>query len=232
MGILARFGFSTWQQWLPGIVTLRSYQRASFKHDFFAGLALAAILVPVGMGYAQASGLPAIYGLYATIVPLLVYALFGPSRIMVLGPDSTLAAVIGALILPLAGGNIEHAVALAGALAILSGIFCLIIGLFGLGLIADLLSKPIRIGFLNAIACTVIIGQLPKLLGFSVPGGDLLIKLQQIAQAVVHGKVHALALWIGFLSLASILLLKHFRPKWPGILFIVVLATVLSAGFN
>ena len=210
---------------------LRSYQLASFKHDFFAGLALAAILVPVGMGYAQASGLPAIYGLYATIVPLLVYALLGPSRIMVLGPDSTLAAVIGALILPLAGSNIEHAVALAGALAILSGAFCLVIGLFRLGLIADLLSKPIRIGFLNAIACTVVIGQLPKLLGFSVPAGSVLIKVQQIAHALANRQVHTLSLLIGFLSLASILLLKRYRPKWPGMLFVVVLTTALSAGF-
>lgn len=232
MAILARAGLSTWQQWLPGLATLRSYQRASFKHDFFAGLALAAILVPVGMGYAQASGLPAIFGLYATIVPLLVYALFGPSRIMVLGPDSTLAAVIGALILPLAGPNVEHAVALAGALALLSGAFCLVIGLFGLGLIADLLSKPIRIGFLNAIACTVIIGQLPKLLGFSVPSGHLLIKMQQIAQAVGNGQAHALALLIGVASLVIILLLKRYRPRWPGILFVVVVATVLSTGFK
>ena len=211
---------------------LRSYQLASFKHDFFAGLALAAILVPVGMGYAQASGLPAIYGLYATIVPLLVYALLGPSRIMVLGPDSTLAAVIGALILPLAGSNIEHAVALAGALAILSGAFCLVIGLFRLGLIADLLSKPIRIGFLNAIACTVVIGQLPKLLGFSVPAGSVLIKVQQIAHALANRQAHTLSLLIGFLSLASILLLKRYRPKWPGMLFVVVLTTTLSACFS
>ena len=94
MAILASTALKTWHQWLPGIATLRSYQLASLKHDFFAGLALAAILVPVGMGYAQASGLPAIYGLYATIVPLLVYALLGPSRIMVLGPDSTLAASV------------------------------------------------------------------------------------------------------------------------------------------
>lgn len=231
MAIVTSSGQKAWHRWLPGVATLRSYQRASFKHDFFAGLALAAILVPVGMGYAQASGLPAIYGLYATIVPLLVYALLGPSRIMVLGPDSTLAAVIGALILPLAGSNIEHAVALAGALALLSGAFCLVIGLFGLGLIADLLSKPIRIGFLNAIACTVIIGQLPKLLGFSVPSGDLLIKVQQIAQAIENGKVHALAFLIGCLSLASILLLKRYRPKWPAMLLVVVLATVLSACF-
>ena len=228
----AHTGLKLGQQWLPGIAMVRSYQLASFKRDFFAGLALAAVLVPVGMGYAQASGLPAIYGLYATILPLLVYALFGPSRIMVLGPDSTLAAVIGALILPLAGTNVEHAVALAGALALLSGAFCLVIGLFRLGLIADLLSKPIRIGFLNAIAFTVMIGQLPKLLGFSALPGSLLNKVSQIAQTVVNGQTHTLAAIIGFLTLAGILLVKHYRPRWPGILFVVVLATLLSAYFG
>jgi MFS superfamily sulfate permease-like transporter len=143
-----------------------------------------------------------------------------------------LAAVIGALILPLAGGNIEHAVALAGALALLSGTFCLLIGLFRLGLIADFLSKPIRIGFLNAIACTVIIGQLPKLLGFSVLPGTVLNKIAQIGQALTHGRVHTLAFIVGFFSLTIILALKHYRPTWPGILFVVVLATALSTGFG
>jgi MFS superfamily sulfate permease-like transporter len=141
----------------PGLVTLLNYRRAWFVNDLIAGLVLTAILVPVGMGYAEASGVPAINGLYATIIPLIAYALFGPSRIMVLGPDSTLAAVIAALILPLANGSATHAVALAGMLALLSGACSLLIGFARLGLIADLLSKPIRIGFLNAIALTVLI---------------------------------------------------------------------------
>lgn len=142
-----------WHAWVPGLATLAHYQRAWLLPDVVAGLVLTAVLIPVGMGYAEASGVPAIYGLYATIVPLLVYAVFGPSRIMVLGPDSTLAAVIAALIVPLAGGNIERSIALAGLLAVLSGSCALIIGVLRLGLVADLLSKPIRIGFLNAIAC-------------------------------------------------------------------------------
>ncbi len=106
---------------LPGLHVLLHYRREWLRHDLAAGVVLTAILIPVGMGYAEAAGLPAIHGLYATVIPLLVYALFGPSRIMVLGPDSTLAAVIAALILPLAGGSVERAVALAGALAMLSG---------------------------------------------------------------------------------------------------------------
>ena len=83
-----------WKRWLPGLQMLREYQAAWFAHDLMAGLVLATMLVPVGIAYALASGVPGIYGLYATIVPLLAYALFGPSRILVLGPDSSLAPVI------------------------------------------------------------------------------------------------------------------------------------------
>ena len=94
-----------WMHWLPGIETLRRYEAAWLPHDIFAGLVLATMLVPVGIAYATASGLPGIYGLYATIVPLLAYALFGPSRILVLGPDSALAAVILGVVFPLSGGD-------------------------------------------------------------------------------------------------------------------------------
>ena len=223
----------TWlQRWLPGLVTLRNYKSAWFLHDLVAGLVLTAILVPVGMGYAEASGLPAIHGLYATIVPLLAYALFGPSRILVLGPDSTLAAVIAVLILPMAAGNVERAVVLAGMLALLSGACSLLIGLARLGLVADLLSKPIRIGFLNAIALTVLIGQLPKVLGFSVKADGLLEQTTLLVQGIAAGKTNLVAMLIGGASLTLILLMAHWRPRWPGILVAVLLATAVSAGFN
>jgi len=146
---------------LPIISTLRSYKRDWLLHDIAAGMVLTAILVPVGMGYASASGLPAIYGLYATVVPLIAYAVFGPSRILVLGPDSALAAIIAATILPLAADKADKAVILAGMLAILSGALCVLAGLARFGFITDLLSKPIRDGYINGIALTVLIGQLP-----------------------------------------------------------------------
>ena len=216
------------RRWAPGLVTLLNYRRAWFVSDLIAGLVLTAILVPVGMGYAEASGVPAINGLYATIIPLFAYALFGPSRIMVLGPDSTLAAVIAALILPLATGSATHAVALAGVLALLSGACSLLIGFARLGLIADLLSKPIRIGFLNAIALTVLIGQLPKVFGFSVKADDLPEKTMTLIQGIADGRTNAVALMIGAASLALILGVKRYRPKWPGILIAVMLATGVS----
>ena len=160
-------------RWLPGLRTLRTYQAAWLPKDIAAGLVLTAILVPVGMGYAEAAGLPAIYGLYATIFPLIAYALFGPSRILVLGPDSLLAAIIAATIVPLAGGNTDRLVALAGMLALLTGGLCILAGLARFGFITDLLSKPIRIGHVNGIALTVLVGQLPKILGFSASGDGL-----------------------------------------------------------
>src|SRR5215471_16975694 len=112
--------------WLPGLLTLRRYQAAWLGNDLFAGFVLATMLVPVGIAYAEASGLPGIHGLYATIVPLLIYALFGPSRIIVLGPDSALAALILGVVAPLSGGDPLRAVSLAGMLAIVSGTVCIL----------------------------------------------------------------------------------------------------------
>jgi MFS superfamily sulfate permease-like transporter len=128
-------------RWVPALAQVRTYQRAWLGKDLLAGLVLTAILVPVGMGYAEAAGLPAIYGLYATIVPLLAYAIFGPSRILVLGPDSSLAAIIAATIVPLAAGDPDRLVALAGMLGLLTGSLCILAGLARFGFITDLLSK-------------------------------------------------------------------------------------------
>src|SRR5215510_16465791 len=154
-------------RWLPGWHTLRSYQLAWLRHDIVAGLVMMTMLVPVGIAYAQASGLPGITGLYATIVPLLAYALFGPSRIFVLGPDSALAAVILSVVFPLSGGDAMRAVALASMMALVSGLVCILIGALRLGFVTELLSKPIRYGYMNGIALTVLVSQLPKLFGFS-----------------------------------------------------------------
>src|SRR6267378_5889324 len=127
-----------WMHWLPGIETLRRYEAAWLPHDIFAGFVLATMLVPVGIAYAVASGLPGIYGLYATIVPLLVYAALGPSRILVLGPDSSLAAVILGVVLPLSGEDPGRSIALASMMAIVSGIVCILSGVARLGFVTEL----------------------------------------------------------------------------------------------
>ena len=148
---------NAWKRWLPGLQILRHYEAAWLPQDLMAGLVLATMLVPVGIAYAVASGVPGIYGLYATIVPLLAYALFGPSRILVLGPDSALAPVILAVVLPLSAGDPMRAVVVASALAIVSGVVCILVGVMRLGFVTELLSKPIRYGYMNGIALTVLI---------------------------------------------------------------------------
>src|SRR6187397_74096 len=137
-----------WIRWLPGLQTLRRYELSWLRNDIVAGIVLATMLVPVGIAYAVASGVPGIYGLYATIVPLLAYALFGPSRILVLGPDSSLAPVIFAVVFPLSGGDPMLAVALASMMAVVSGLVCILIGISRLGFVTELLSKPIRYGYM------------------------------------------------------------------------------------
>jgi hypothetical protein len=155
------------------------------------------MLVPVGIAYAVASGLPGIYGLYATIVPLLAYALFGPSRILVLGPDSSLAALILAVVLPLSGGDPIRAVALAGIMAVVSGLVCILAGLLRLGFITELLSKPIRYGYMNGIALVVIVSQLPKLFGVSIDSVGPLRDLWQTGRSVLDGAANWTAFAIG-----------------------------------
>jgi high affinity sulfate transporter 1 len=212
-------------RWLPGLRTLRGYQIAWLRHDILAGLVLTTMLVPVGIAYAVASGVPGIYGLYATIVPLLAYALFGPSRILVLGPDSSLAAVILAVVLPLSGGDPHRAVALAGMMAIVSGTVCILAGIMRLGFITELLSKPIRYGYMNGIALTVLISQLPKVFGFSIQSDGPLRNIWAIATAVMQGKTNWTAFMIGAATLVVILLLKNYK-RVPSILIAVVGATV------
>jgi len=220
-----------WMHWLPGLQTLRDYQPAWLASDIFAGIVLATMLVPVGIAYAVASGLPGIHGLYATIVPLLIYALFGPSRIFVLGPDSALAAVILSVVAPLAGGDAVRAVTLAGMMAIVSGAVCILAGVARLGFVTELLSKPIRYGYMNGIALTVLISQLPKLFGFSVDGEGPLRSLWAFTRAILAGQTNWLAVAIGLGTLAIILVLKN--HKWlPGILIAVVVATVVVGALD
>jgi len=220
-----------WIRWLPGLLTLRKYQVSWLIHDAVAGVVLTTMLVPVGIAYAVASGVPGIYGLYATIVPLLAYALFGPSRILVLGPDSSLAAIILGVVLPLSHGDPLRAVALASMMAIVSGIVCILAGVVRLGFITELLSKPIRYGYMNGIALTVLISQLPKLFGFSIDSDGPLRNLLAIAKAILDGKANWTAFAIGAGALAVILLLKNSK-RVPGILIAVVGATIVVGALD
>ena len=221
----------SWLRWMSGLLVLREYQASWIRHDVVAGLVLATMLAPVGIAYAVASGLPGIYGLYATIVPLLAYAIFGPSRIMVLGPDSSLAAIILGVILPLSGGDPTRSVALAGMMAVVSGLVCILAGVARLGFITELLSKPIRYGYMNGIALTVLVSQLPKFFGFSTQADGPLRKLVAIAEAILNGTTNWVAFAIGAGSLAVIFALKNSK-RLPGILVAVAGATILVGVFD
>ncbi|MCK8670226.1 SulP family inorganic anion transporter [Rhodococcus sp. HM1] len=216
---------------LPGVVTVRTYRREWLRPDVTAGLALIGLLIPAGMGYATAAGLPAYTGLYATIVPLLAYAIVGPSRVLVLGPDSALAPLIAAAVLPLAAasGDPQRAVALAGVLAVLVGTVLLVAGFLRLGFVTDLLSKPIRIGYLNGIALVVVIGQLPTLLGIDVDADDVLGRIGTVAGEAVTGGIDLLATAVGVGSLAVMVTCRMLRIRIPGVLVAVVGAIALSA---
>src|SRR5262245_56992087 len=228
MSTLVSGGVAPGVRWLPGLQVAKGYQWGWLRHDIVAGLVLTTMLVPVGIAYAEAAGVPGIYGLYATIVPLLAYAVFGPSRILVLGPDSALAAVILATVAPLSGGDARRAVALAGAMALVSGAVCVIAGFARLGFITELLSKPIRYGYMNGIALTVLLSQTPKLLGFSIGSTGPLRDIWAIARGIVDGKTNLMALAVGGGTLVAILALKRF-PRVPGILLAVVGATLAVA---
>ena len=220
-----------WRRWVPGVETLLRYDVHWLPKDVTAGLVLTTMLVPVGIAYATASGVPGINGLYATIVPLLAYALFGPSRIMVLGPDSSLAAVILAVVAPLAGNDPARAVTVASAMALVSGLVCVLAGLFRLGFVTELLSKPIRYGYMNGIALTVLISQLPKLFGFSIESKGPVANVVQIVQAVADGRTNWTSFAIGAAALVAILFLKRW-PRVPGLLLAVVGATVVVGVFD
>jgi high affinity sulfate transporter 1 len=214
---------------LPRLEWVRSYHRGYLPRDIFAGVVLTAILVPAGMGYAEASGLPAIVGLYASIVPLLAYALLGPSRILVLGPDSSLVPIIAAAIVPLAAGDEARAVTLSALLAFVVGVIVIGAGIARLGFLTALLSAPVRHGYLNGIALIVVASQLPGLFGFSSSGGTLLQRTQSFVTGIRDGDTNTVSLAIGLACLAIILVLRRWRPKVPGILIAVVGSTALSA---
>ena len=217
---------------VPGITALRHYRRAWLGRDVGAGLVLTALLVPAGMGYAEASGLPAITGLYATIGALVAYALFGPSRILVLGPDSALAPLIAAVVVSKAGGDPERAIALASILALFTGVMCVAAGVARAGFVTDLLSKPVRVGYMNGIGLTIVASQLPKLFGFKNGDPHFITGALRFVRHVLDGQTLPPALAIGGACLAVILLGRAVAPRFPAILAAVVGATVAVKAFG
>ncbi|GAA1209263.1 sulfate permease [Pseudonocardia alaniniphila] len=218
----------------PGLATLFSYEARWLPKDVVAGLVLTALLVPQGMAYAELAGLPAITGLYTSILCLLGYALFGPSRILVLGPDSALGPMIAATVLPLVGANGDpaRAVALASALALMTGTITVLAGIGKLGFVADLISKPTMIGYMNGLALTILVGQLPKIFGFSVDAESFLGEIAAFVGGVSGGEMVPAALAIGAGGLILILVLQRVAPRIPGVLVVVVLSITAAGVFG
>src|SRR5580693_6188372 len=192
---------------VPGLQVISSYRRQWLLKDVVAGVVLTTLLVPQGMAYAELAGLPPITGLYTSILCLLGYAVFGPSRILVLGPDSSLGPMIAAAIMILA------AVA-------------------KLGFIANLISKPTMIGYMNGLALTILIGQLPKLLGFKVEADGLIGEIAGFARGLANGDAVPAAAAVGVAGVAVILVLQRWLPKVPAVLIAVVLAIVAAIVFH
>jgi len=219
---------------LPGAQALAGYRVGWLRSDLVAGLVLSTLLVPQGMAYAELAGLPPINGLYTSVLCLLAYAVFGPSRILVLGPDSSLGPMIAATIIPIvgSGGDPTHAVALASMLALIVGVLMVVAGIGRLGFIADLFSRPTQIGYMNGLALTILVSQLPKLCGFSTDASGLLDEARAFVEAVADGEVVGAALGIGLVSLAVIYGLRQWVPRVPGVLAAVLVAIAASAALN
>src|SRR5436309_707431 len=219
-------------RFVPGVRAATTYDRTWLPRDVVAGVVLATLLVPQGMAYAELAGLPAINGLYTSILCLVGYAVFGPSRILVLGPDSSLGPMIAATLLPLvaAGGDPQRAVALASALAVMVAVVMIVAGLTGLGFVADLLSKPTMIGYMNGLAVTIVVGQLPKLFGFDASG--LLAEAAAFVRGLADGKAVPAAAALGIAGVALVLALQRWLPKVPSVLVLVVLSIGATTAFD
>ncbi len=214
---------------------IRSFYAHRFKRewlgkDIIAGLVLASLLVPQGMAYAQLAGLPPITGLYTSITCLVAYALVGPSRVLVLGPDSALGGMIAATVLPLvaASGDPNKAVIYASAMSLMVGALMIVGARAGLGFIADLLSNPIQVGYINGLALVIFVGQLPKLFGFSTDASGFINETIAFVRGVMDGQTVPAALAIGLFSVALMLLFARFIPRVPGVLIAVIAAMVIA----
>ncbi len=219
---------------VPGAQAIRSYRRQWLAKDIVAGVVLTTLLVPQGMAYAELAGLPPITGLYTSIMCLLGYAVFGPSRILVLGPDSSLGPMIAATILPLmaANGDAKRAVALASMLAIMVAAIMILAAIAKLGFIADLISKPTMIGYMNGLALTILVGQLPKLFGFKIDADGLIGEIIGFFEGLANEEAVAAAAVVGIAGIVVILVLQRWLPKVPAVLIMVVLAIASTTVFH
>ncbi len=216
---------------MPGLLALRRYRFGQdFSHDLFAGLSVAAVALPVSIAYAELAGLSPAVGLYASIGPLLAYAVFGTSPQLVVNPDAASCAILAAAVAPLAGADPALYLSLATALTLFTGIFCVLASAFRLGSLADFLSRPILVGFLNGIAISIFLGQIGKVLGFQVTASRIIPKLLQILENIPTTQLPTLL--VALFSLAVLVLFRRFLSKIPAALAVLVLSGLLVKLFG
>jgi sulfate permease, SulP family len=208
---------------LPGLAMLRRYDRSWLRGDVLAGLTVAAYLIPQVMAYAALAGLPPVAGLWAMLAPLALYVLLGSSRHLSVGPESTTALMTAAVVAPLAGGDPARYAALAGALAVVVGLLALVAFAARLGFVADLLSKPVLVGYMAGVAVTMIVGQLGKLTGVPVDGETIPAELMSFLRNITE--MHLPTAVFGAILLALLFLGQWRLPHLPTPLFVVLLAT-------
>lgn len=228
MGKAQHGSSSRWLRRLaPGLATLLAYRRSDLPGDLVAGLSVAAVALPVGVAYAQLAGFSPVVGLYASILPLLVYALFGTSRQLIVGPDAATCALVASALVPLAAGDAALYLSLSVALAALAGLFCILASFIGLGVLADFLSKPILVGFLNGVSVHILAGQLGKLAGVSVDAPGVVPAALQLIEK--HADFHWPTLLVGLGAFAVLLLAPRLLPRLPAPLLTLVLAALAVA---
>lgn len=212
-------------RYAPGVKTLLHYRRADFRYDAIAGLSVAAVALPVGIAYAEIAGAPAVYGIYCALLPLVAYALFGSSRQLIIGPDAATCLMVAAALGPLAGGDQQRYMELMISITVITGLFNIIFGVCRLGFIANFLSQPILVGYLNGIALIVLVGQLPKLFGYHSEASGFFDKLLEFFTKM--DGVHLPTLILGVLALAALFALKRWAPRLPAALLVAIASIVV-----
>lgn len=211
----------------PGLAALLQYRRDYLKDDLRAGLSVAAVALPVAVAYAELAGFHPVTGLYACILPMLVYALFGTSRQLVVGPDAATCALLAAAVAPLAAGDEALYLSLSLTLTFFTGLFCIAAGLMRLGALAEFLSRPILVGFLNGVALSILLGQLGKIAGFTQQASGIVPRLAEFFTR--HADWHGPTLALSALSVLAMLLSKRYLAKLPAALIAMTLAAVATA---
>jgi high affinity sulfate transporter 1 len=211
----------------PGLPALAHYQGKDLPHDLMAGVSVAAVALPVGVAYAQLAGFPPVVGLYASILPLIAYALFGTSRQLIVGPDAATCALVATAVTPLAGTDADLYLSLSVVLAFLAGVFCIAASFLCLGALADFLSRPILVGFLNGVALHIILGQVGKLFGIALDEPGILPRALEFAMRL--GETHLPTLGVGLIAIATLAVAPRLLRRLPAALIAMAVTAALVA---